>query len=146
MARFITSPRSLVRGSRLSIRARKLRRPSLAPKAVAEVVPLVVEGRALNKPETLVYQALTELHINFQTQAQVFGGDVLGGARMDFYLPDYSVDIEYQGPFHATGPGTVHDALRNIGVKTLGVRVVTLYERDLPRLKPRILEVIGRPI
>jgi len=138
--RLISSPRKMMSAPRINIRARKLirlSRPDLPP---------VTQVPGLNLPESRIYQALTELKINFQVQRNVLGGGILGGARADFLLPDYKIDLEYQGPFHGVAEGKARDILRNIGLTSQGWRVVPLYERDLKRLVPRILEVIGKPV
>ena len=125
---------------RINIRARKLirlSRPDLPP---------ISQVPGLNLPESRIHKALTDLKINFQIQRNVLGGGILGGARADFLLPDYKIDLEYQGPFHGVAAGQARDILRNIGLTSKGYRVVQLYERDLKRLVPRILELIGRPV
>lgn len=121
------------------MRARKftIAAPKLPPVAI---VP------GLNDPESRIYNALRELQLNFSVQRGVLGGDVLGGARMDFLLFDYRIDLEYNGPFHDVTAGRAKDALRNLGITRMGYKVETVFERDLPRLKPRILEIIGRPL
>ena len=138
--RLLTSPRKAISAPRISIRARKLirlSRPDLPP---IQNVP------GLNIPESRIYQALRELKIRFQVQRNVLGGGILGGAKADFLLPDYMIDLEYQGPFHGVAAGKARDVLRNLGLTSQGWRVVPLYERDLKRLVPRILEVIGKPV
>jgi len=137
--RLLTSPRKAMSAPRINIRARKLirlSRPDLPP---------VTQVPGLNLPESRIHKALTELKIRFQVQRNVLGGGILGGAKADFLLPDYMIDLEYQGPFHGVAAGKARDVLRNLGVASKGYRVVPLYERDLKRLKPRILELIGKP-
>tara|TARA_R100001530_G_C4296731_1_gene149433 strand:+ start:236 stop:679 length:444 start_codon:yes stop_codon:yes gene_type:complete len=137
--RLISSPRKMMSAPRISIRARKLTsltRPELPP---IQNVP------GLNIPESRIYKALKELKIRFEIQRNVLGGGILGGAKADFLLPDYMIDLEYQGPFHGVAEGKARDVLRNLGVTSKGYRVVQLYERDLKRLVPRILELIGKP-
>ena len=98
----------------------------------------------MNIPETMVANALDELKITYQAQATFGGGSITGGGRMDFKLPAYRIDLEFAGPFHGTTEGAAHDLLRNQSLISQGWKVVSLYDRDLPRIKPRILEVIGR--
>ena len=137
--RLLQSPRKLLTRPKITLRARKftIAVPRLPPVAI---VP------GLNDPESRIYNALRELQLNFSVQRGVLGGDVLGGARMDFLLFDYRIDLEYNGPFHDVTSGRAKDALRNLGIARMGYRVETVFERDLPRLKPRILEIIGRPL
>ncbi len=138
--RLMSSPRKMMSAPRIHIRARKLyklTRPDLPP---IDIQP------GLNQPESRIYKALTELKIRFEIQRNVLGGGILGGARADFLLPDYKIDLEYQGPFHGVAEGQARDILRNIGLSSQGWRVVPLYQRDLKRLVPRILEVIGKPV
>ena len=111
-----------------------------------DILPPVEEVPGLNGPESRVYWALHELKIDFLPQKSLFGGNILGGARTDFLLPDYRIDLEYAGPLHSTTEGRGRDTLRNIGVLSLGYTVRTLTERDLPNLKQRILQLIGRPV
>jgi len=128
----LTRPKVTLRARKFTIAA-----PKLPPVAI---VP------GLNDPESRIYNALRELQLNFSVQRGVLGGDVLGGARMDFLLFDYRIDLEYNGPFHDVTAGRAKDALRNLGITRMGYKVETVFERDLPRLKPRILEIIGRPL
>jgi len=99
----------------------------------------------MNKPETFITNALDELKIENIPQYSILGGDILGGGRADWLLPQYFIDLEYAGPFHSTNEGRYRDSLRNQGFLSLGYRVETLYERDLVRVKPRLLEIVGRP-
>lgn len=143
--RWLKSPRRLLTAPKISIRAQKfgrLRRIDF----LAPVEPVTDESTPLNQPESRIYYALRRLGIHFKTQVNILGGSILGGGRLDFYLEDYQLDIEYQGPFHQTTGGTARDALRNAGVQSLGIRVEFIYERDLPNLERRILEIIGYPI
>lgn len=100
----------------------------------------------MNGPESRIADALDDLRIDYQAQESIYGGSILGGARLDFLLTQYWIDLEYAGPHHSTTEGRARDVLRDLGVTKQGYRVVTLYERDLYRLKPRILEVIGSPV
>ena len=136
----VRSPRRLLQQPRLTIRAQRLGRP------VSGALPPVAIVSGLNEPESRVYWALTELQIRFTPQTNLLGGSVLGGARADFLLPDYRVDMEYAGPHHETTEGAARDVLRGIGVTLSGYRLVTIRESDLERLKPRILELLGRPL
>ena len=94
----------------------------------------------------MVAHALDALGIRYQAQSTFGGGSILGGGRMDFLLPAYRIDIEYNGPFHGTTEGRAHDLLRNQIVIAKGYRVVGIFQADLARLKKRILELIGRPL
>ena len=134
--KFVSGPRYFLVAPKISVKKRGL------PKAKVEIQK--IEG--LNEPETLVYKALTELKIVFETQVNKYGGATLGGAKLDFFLPDYNVDLEYNGPFHTTSAGKVRDLLRQITLIRDGIKLVTLDQFDLLRLKPAILEKIGVPI
>jgi len=100
----------------------------------------------LNGPESRIYWALQELGIRFSVQTALLGGNILGGARAEFLLFDYGIDIEFNGPFHGTTEGRARDILRNLTVEKAGFRVIPLFDRDLLDLKRRILEIIGSPI
>jgi len=54
--------------------------------------------------------------------------------------------MNFQGVFHGTTEGRSRDVIVNQSYAKGGRRGVFIYERDLKRLKPRILEIIGRPI
>lgn len=99
----------------------------------------------LNIPETEIYRALTELKLNFQTQVPLNGGNFLGGARADFILPDYRIVLDFKGPWHFTAYGTGRDLLKDLVYTESGLTRHTLNDDDMRRLKPRILEIIGRP-
>lgn len=139
-SRLKTSALRLVTAPRIHIRAHKIRSPRV------DDLPPVRLRPGMNEPESRIAQALDELKINYTAQTELSGGNVLGGARADFLLTDYRIDLEFSGPYHSTAYGTGRDLLRNLGVARQGYRVVKLYDRDLPRLKPRILEVIGQPL
>lgn len=137
---FVSSSAKLLRAPRIYPRARKISRAKL--RAYDPVIP----RPGMNVPETMIANALDELKIIYQAQASFGGGSILGGGRMDFLLPLHRIDLEYNGPFHGTTEGTARDALRNLLAQQQGYRVVTIHQRDLARLKPRILEAIGRPV
>ena len=135
---FTQPSKKLGKAPRIFVRAQKIGR--MAFPAYEAILP----RPGMNIPETMVANALEALKISYEAQSSFGGGSITGGGRMDFKLPAYRIDLEYAGPFHGTGEGAARDLLRNQLVIAQGFKVVTLYERDLPRLKPRILEVIGR--
>lgn len=127
----------------ISIRSR-VRRPARQPNPLEGIVPIVINGRALNRPETLIAQTLAQMKIQAIPQFSFLGGDFLGGGRMDWYLPRYRIDLEYNGPFHETSGGKARDALRNVGVRaSKGVRVEALHFEDLFDLKAKIRKIVG---
>lgn len=134
--RWLNQPSAWIR--RVSVRATK--------RTERRTPPPIIPAPGLNRPETVITRVLEKLKIRFQAQATFLGGDILGGGRMDWLLPDYRVDLEYNGPFHGTTYGTGRDALRNQGVVSKGYRVVTLNQNDLSHLEQVILQKIGRPI
>ena len=111
---------------------------------VTKEVVLTFVGQ--NVPESMITRALQALKIKFEAQSQRFGGSILGGAKLDFFLPDYMVDLEYNGPFHGTTEGKAKDALRTLALAKDGIRLVTIKEFDLPDLKRVIMEKIGAPV
>lgn len=137
---FTTPSLKVGKAPRIFVRARKIGRRALP------TYEIIAPRPGMNIPETMVANALEALKISYEAQSSFGGGSITGGGRMDFKLPAYRIDLEYAGPFHGTGEGAARDLLRNQLLISQGWRVVTLYERDLPRLKPRILEVIGRAI
>jgi len=100
----------------------------------------------MNQPETRIDYALNDLKVRHTAQLGFYGNTILGGARADFDLPDYGIVMNFQGVFHGTTEGRARDVIVNLSYTTSGRRLVFIYERDLKRLKPRILEIIGRPI
>lgn len=136
MRKFTSPTLDLIVRSKLSVKKRPI------PKS-KEPIPTFV---GQNIPESLITSALQALKIKFEAQSQRFGGSILGGAKLDFYLPDYGVDLEYNGPFHGTTEGKAKDALRTIALARDGIRLVVIKEFDLPDLKRVIIEKIGVPI
>src|SRR3990167_4047174 len=132
--------RRVLGGVRLAPRARPFR--VYSPPALPDVA--LVEG--LNQPESRVYWALVEMHINFTIQANFLGGSILGGARADFVLPDYKIVLLYSGPFHDTTYGRGRDILSNMSYQVNGFDVRVIVESDLEDLKNRIREIIGIPL
>ena len=130
----------LLKAPRISVRAKKLKTPSV--KAYADVAALLGQ----NKPETIISLALDELKIAHIPQASFGGGSYMGGAIADQYLPEYFMVLLFTGPFHSTTEGAARDLLTEQTYLNRGLKVVKLYEHDLPRIKPRLLEVIGRPL
>lgn len=137
--RFNKPPREIGFAPKINSRARKIRLPSLTPKPV---IPLP----GMNQPESKVAYALNDLHIRYTAQQSFLGGTILGGARSDFTLIDYNIVFLFNGIFHGTTEGRARDAIVNQSYTAEGKRVIPLYDRDLPRIKPRILELIGRPL
>lgn len=138
-ARLRKSPR-LFGGTPRPVRARRVR-----PGPVPGLAPVVPVG-GLNQVESRIYHALRELRIDFQTQVSIAGGSVLGGARADFLLPAYRRVLDFKGPWHFTAYGQGRDFLKDLVYQSEGLRRISLTDKDLPRLKERILELIGRPI
>ncbi len=121
-------------------------RISVKKKPVPTTKEIVLTFVGQNVPESMITRALQALKIKFEAQTQRFGGSILGGAKLDFFLPDYMVDLEYHGPFHGTTEGKARDALRSLSLAKNGIRLVIIKEFDLPNLKRVILEKIGAPI
>jgi very-short-patch-repair endonuclease len=108
--------------------------------------PPLMTIQGMNEPESIVYDALTKLKIKFESQKSSGGGATFGGAKLDFFLVDYNIDLEYNGPFHGTTEGKARDLLRTAALIGKGIRLVTIDQFDLPRIKSAILEKIGVPI
>lgn len=128
---------TLIGKSPITVRKTGGKSPAITP---------TIHIQGMNEPETLIYQALTKLGINFETQKAFAGGATFGGSKMDFFLPDYSVDLEYNGPFHGTTEGKARDLLRTASLMGQGIRVVIIDQFDLTNLKRVILDKIGVPI
>lgn len=112
-----------------------------------EPVELVTlsDGSILNIPESKIYRALEALKIDFDAQVSLGGGRALGGALADFIIPDSELVIEYQGPFHFTSEGKARDFWREVTRKQHGFQVAYIEEKDLIRLRKRLVEIIGAP-
>ena len=136
MRRFTSPPLDLIVRAKISVKKKSV------PVTKKEVLTYVGQ----NVPESMITRALKSLKIKFEAQTQRFGGSILGGAKLDFYLPDYNVDLEYNGPFHGTTEGKARDALRAMALSRDGIRLVIINEFDLPNLKSVILEKIGAPV
>jgi len=119
---------------------------SVKKKSVPVTKEVVLTFVGQNVPESMITRALQALKIKFEAQSQRFGGSILGGAKLDFFLPDYMVDLEYNGPFHGTTEGKAKDALRTLALAKDGIRLVIIKEFDLPDLKRVIMEKIGAPV
>ena len=136
MRKFTAPVLDLLVKSKLSVKKKSI--------PVTKEVVLTFVGQ--NVPESMITRALQALKIKFEAQSQRFGGSILGGAKLDFFLPDYMVDLEYNGPFHGTTEGKAKDALRTLALAKDGIRLVTIKEFDLPDLKRVIMEKIGAPV
>ncbi len=136
MRKFTAPVLDLLVKSKLSVRKKSV--------PVTKEVVLTFVGQ--NVPESMITRALQALKIKFEAQSQRFGGSILGGAKLDFFLPDYMVDLEYNGPFHGTTEGKAKDALRTLALAKDGIRLVVIKEFDLPDLKRVIMEKIGAPV
>jgi len=136
MRKFTAPVLDLLVKSKLSVRKKSV--------PVTKEVVLTFVGQ--NVPESMITRALQALKIKFEAQSQRFGGSILGGAKLDFFLPDYMVDLEYNGPFHGTTEGKAKDALRTLALAKDGIRLVIIKEFDLPDLKRVIMEKIGAPV
>lgn len=137
--RFLKPPRELGFSSKIFPRSKKIRLTGIEDKPI---IPLP----GMNQPETRIARALDALKIRYVAQQNFLGGTILGGARADFTLIDYAIVFLYNGVFHGTTEGRARDAIVNQSYTTSGKRVIPLYERDLKNLKPRILELVGRPL
>lgn len=139
--RLLQSMQRLGSRPRLSIRARKVRtRYAPGERPAVALVP------GLNRPESEVYWAATELKYNFRAQASYFGGDVLGGARADFVFYDQRKVLLYDGPFHLTNYGLGRDLLTDMTYRANGFEPVHMHESDLVNVKQYLLDNIGTPV
>jgi len=139
MPRARTVRKRQVNRPKIALRAQKLER-----RANVATLPPVVNRPGMNQWETRVANALDDLKIQYIAQSSVLGGNVLGGARLDFLLPAYMIDLEVSGPFHGTSEGRARDLLRNLGVQKNGYTVVKVYLDDLPNIHQVLRQIIGR--
>lgn len=144
--------REFLRGPRFDVRRKTL---SVRKGRAEPFVPVVVDGHALNEPESRIYRGLAALQIPFEAQVSLGPGRELGGALVDFVLPAHGIALEYQGPFHNIGSGPVRDFWRDVTRTQSGLETVYLYENDLKnktgewsvsRLMGRLRELLGSPV
>ena len=83
--------------------------------------------------EIIVIEWLTKRNIDFQFQTSFSGGFFeLGGAVVDFLLPELRLALRVQGEyFHKTVEKTGQDIIQKEMLSALGWTVVDLWESDL---------------
>jgi len=138
--RFLTRTGSqFLRGQRFDLTRKGYRKRS------DEEIPQVVlpDGSVLNKPESIIYRALVGMKVPFQAQASLGGGNVLGGAKVDFLIYNPPIALEFQGPFHDTAEGQVRDFYRRVAREQAGYRPEYVYDSDMKRIHQRLREILG---
>lgn len=137
---FSRSGREFMASAKASLNKRSIY--GATPDEPVELVKLD-DGSVLNIPESKIYKALEALNVEFEAQVSLGGGRTLGGALADFIIPQAELVIEYQGPFHFSEEGKVRDFWREVARKRHGFEVAYVYEKDLLRLRKRLVEIIG---
>ena len=146
--------RGFLRGPRLSRETHTLARQRGGYHHTV-IEPVLVDGNFLNVPESVIYYALEELHINFTAQAVLGQGRALGGAIPDFLLHDYDMVLGFHGPHHFTYEGKQRDFWREVMYSAFDLISVFLVDEDLrdeaneysiDRTKGSIMRVIGNPL
>jgi hypothetical protein len=104
-------------------------------------------GQVLNEWESKFWWALTLLKIRFTAQQGFGRARSLGGALVDFYLPEYHVGYDPAGPHHYTDEGAARDWWREVTRAMFDVehRLVPPEIIALPmgRLKHWIIKDLG---
>lgn len=91
-----------------------------------DVVPEIVNGHQLNKPETKFWRALQQYDPGeWETQVRIYGFDRIG--QPDFLNRRRRLVIELNGPFHDTAEGKAKDFVRletrrQAGFNTLSIK------------------------
>jgi len=146
--------REVLKGPRLDVRSRTLE-TWRGPRHPIVIEQVVVDGILLNVPESLIYQALERLRLEFTAQPSLGLGNALGGARPDFILHEYNMVLGFHGPWHFTFEGKVRDFWREVMYQAFGLTSVFLVDEDLRdehgqysigSTMRRIMEVIGSPL
>lgn len=117
-----------LRGSRFDLGKKSFKGALPDPKVQIISLP---SGAKLNEPESMIWWALTKLNIRFEPQYPLGPGRGLGGALLDFYLPDYQLDVDYFGPFHDSYEGRVKDFWRDATRQQYGITRVRMFEHEL---------------
>lgn len=140
MTRRTQRGRAFLRPKRPGIRKRGLRGVE-----VPVVVPLMIRGQMLTIPETIIYHALTDLHIPFEAQLPLGGGRQLGGAIVDFWLPKHHVVVEFQGVFHDSAQGRAADFVRAVNRRRLlgAIDIVEIFQRDIDHIHRVLKDKVG---
>jgi len=89
-----------------------------------------------SEPEWYAFQALTSLRVDFTFQSQLMGGrTVLGGAIVDFIIPNLNLVIGIQGTYwHYSSAGRIaSDKAQRIAIESTGTRVIWIQEEDITR-------------
>ncbi len=139
---------AFLRGPRFDVQKRGLT-------AHDEVMPNVVteDNRGhmvtLNNWESVLFRALTYMHINFQSQAKLGRLNALGSGNVDFLLPDYKMVLDPLGPFHFGLVGQEKDFWRTLTRREYGLINVGMYEWELtsiPVCIRRLTEILAAPM
>jgi len=102
----------------------------------------MVEQQAMTLPEAIVYDYLTKRKIPFQFQSSLMGGIYeLGGAVVDFVLPELNIGLRVQGEYwHRGVTKSGSDLIQKENLSALGLIVVDLQEDDLKERPTETME------
>ena len=129
---------------RFDLQARKIRPPS-----EPELAPgLVIHGRVLNKDESEIVRALSKLQWPFDVQVPLGGANELGASSLDILLTGFipNVNIEFDGPFHASAVGQAKDYIRNVNRLSAGLLVVRLNAQDTRNGLGHLIDVLQEKV
>ena len=93
----------------------------------------MVEQQAMTSPEAIIYDYLTKRKIPFEFQTSLMGGIYeLGGAVVDFILPELNIGLRVQGEYWHRGISkSGSDLIQKENLAAMGFVVVDLQEDDL---------------
>lgn len=112
------------------------------------------KSQGMNKPkksEDFVAELLSSYFINYEREKRVEFSDTrnskgqIGGRyyRLDFYLPDYNIDLEVDGSIHTQEDQMEHDRIRDMELSEIGYRVYRIkFDGDYEHLKVDMLNFI----
>jgi very-short-patch-repair endonuclease len=115
----------------------KPRRKSISPRGLkrapqADYLPIIVEGKKLNRQEAKVWRYLQKRPgEDWHPQVPLAGGNVLGGAQADFASKITHQIIEVDGPFHDNIVGQARDFWRNAVRAGEGFNVVRFKSAEI---------------
>ncbi len=130
---YTTKGRSVLRGGRKR-KGQGLLGPRPFRPAPAPIVamPIIVDGKKLNRWEATVWFALQRRGEDWRPQVRLFNSAGVGVA--DFLSASRHQVIEVDGPFHDTQGGRALDFHREAVRRQAGYRTIRIKQNDLPRI------------
>jgi len=102
-----------------------------------------VNGIFINGEEARVWHVLISTGPGWEAQATFGPRGKLGSRKPDFLHRQKRLVIEHQTAFHRSDVAIAKDALKKAQYERLGYRVAYTDTRDLPRIRQKVLEILG---